>query len=175
MRKPVIDLDISISILATQAKNGDTAAFSRLYEMIYKDMYYFALSRTGDPNSAADAVSEAVLDSFESISKLKKPESFKSWIFKILARKLSGYSYRKPQPSDIEHQSDTASYSSDFTGIEVLEALGTLSEKERTVMSLSVMCSMTSQEISEITGMNYSTVRSHLFRARKKLIENYAE
>lgn len=166
-------MDISIEDLAVQAKKGDTAAFSRLYAMVYKDMYYFALSRTCDPDDAADAVSEAVLDAFSGISKLKKPESFKGWIFKILARKLSGC--RKVRFSETQPHDDTASYSSDFTGVEVLEALSRLSDKERTVMALSAMCSMSSQEISEITGMNASTVRSHLLRARKKLIANYTE
>lgn len=169
----MIKLDISIKGLAEQAKKGEPEAFSRLYAMFYKDMYYFALSRTCDPDDAADAVSDAVVDAFESISKLKKPESFKSWIFKILCRKLAGI--RKTKMSTLAQQDDTASYSSDFTGVEVLEALGTLSENERTVMSLSAMCSMNSQEISQATGMNSSTVRSHLLRARKKLIENYSE
>ena len=169
----MIYLDISIAGLATEAKKGDTAAFSRLYAMVYKDMYYFALSETGNTHDAADAVSDAVLDAFEGISKLKKPESFKSWIFKILSRKLSGF--RKARGMRAAQQDDTASYSSDFTGVEVLEALGTISENERTVISLSAMCRMNSQEISEATGMNASTVRSHLLRAKKKLIENYTE
>ena len=161
---------MDMGFLAARAKEGDTAAFSQLYAALYKDLYYFALSRAGNPHDAADAVSDAVLDAFSGIQKLQNPASFKSWIFTILNRKLTHF--RKPR--FIEDQPDI-SYTADFTGVEVLEALGALSTPQRTVFSLSAMCGMNAQEISEITGMKPATVRSHLLRARKKLMADYSE
>lgn len=151
---------------------GDAAAFSQLYTLIYKDLYYFALSKTGNPHDAADAVSEAVLDAFSGISRLKSPASFKSWIFKILIRKISGF--RRLQLADLSLEPDIP-YTSDFTGLEVLEALSTLSDAQRTVFSLSAMCGMNAQEIADVTGLKPATVRSHLLRARKKLMADYTE
>ncbi len=150
------------------ADNNDPAlTFTKLYSEVYSDLYYYALSRLGDPDNAEDAVSEAVLDAYKGFRKLRDYKRFKSWIFKILDRKLK-YIYRelrrRPEESDRQEV-----FISDFSGVEVLDALKVLNENERTVFSLSVINNMTSQEISEITGMNSSTVRSHLLRARKKL------
>lgn len=169
----MIYLEINIEVLAAQAKKGDASAFSALYSMLYKDMYYFALSKAGNPHDAADAVSEAVMDAFSGISKLRKPASFKSWLFKILNRKLSGFSTISIAPD--EKLAEKLTEDCDFTGVEVLESLCTLSDDQRTVFSLSVFSGMNSKEISQVTGMNSATVRSHLLRARKKLIENYTE
>lgn len=161
---------MDIRFLAARAKEGDTAAFSQLYSLLYRDLYYFALSKAGNPHDAADAVSEAVLDAFSGIKKLQDPASFKSWIFTILNRKLTRF--RRFQAVDTVPD---IPYTADFTGVEVLEALGTLSAPQRTVLSLSAMCGMNAREIAEITGMKPATIRSHLLRARKKLMADYTE
>ncbi len=51
------------------ARKGDTAAFSRLYEMVYKDLYHIALYCLRDPHDASDAVSDTVLDAFCTIGR----------------------------------------------------------------------------------------------------------
>ncbi|MDD6069279.1 MAG: sigma factor [Clostridiales bacterium] len=69
------------------ARNGDTAAFCKLYELYYKDMYRFAYYMLGNTTDAEDVISETVLDAFSSIKSLKKPESLNPCIFKILSKK----------------------------------------------------------------------------------------
>ena len=70
------------------ARKGDTEAFSRLYSIVYKDMYHAALYNLRNQHDAYDIVSEAVIDAFSTIGKLKNEEAFKSWIMKILFAKI---------------------------------------------------------------------------------------
>lgn len=61
--------------LAELAVNGDTDAFSKLYGEIYKELYYYALANLQNAEDAADAVQDAVLDGYMSISSLRKSEA----------------------------------------------------------------------------------------------------
>ena len=70
------------------AKKGDTSAFSRLYETVYKDLYHIALYSLKSSHDASDVVSDTVLDAFCSIDKLRDPEKFRNWIMKILSSKI---------------------------------------------------------------------------------------
>lgn len=61
--------------LAELAVNGDTDAFSKLYGEIYKELYYYALANLQNAEDAADAVQDAVLDGYMSISSLRKSDA----------------------------------------------------------------------------------------------------
>ena len=60
---------MDIKNLVLQAQEGDSTAFEGLYSIVYKDMYYYAVSRLKNADDAADAVSETVLDAYEGIKK----------------------------------------------------------------------------------------------------------
>ena len=60
-----------IGTLAKRARDGDTAAFAELYSLVYEDMYRTALYNLRSEHDACDAVSEAVIDAYASIGRLK--------------------------------------------------------------------------------------------------------
>ena len=57
--------DVSLAV------RGDREAFSRLYALVYEDLYRTAFYSLRNEHDAADAVSETVLDAFSSIKKLR--------------------------------------------------------------------------------------------------------
>ena len=63
----------------------DAEGFAALYGTVYTDMYRFALCMMKNSHDAEDAVSEAVIQAYEHIGSLRSEESFRSWIFTILA------------------------------------------------------------------------------------------
>ena len=73
--------------LERRARRQDASAFARLYEEIYKDLYKFALYTLKNPHDAEDVVSDTVMDAYAGIKGLKKEESFRAWIFRILSNK----------------------------------------------------------------------------------------
>ncbi len=165
--------------LVLLAKHKDSGAFARLYEEIYTDLYRYAYYTLKNPHDAEDVVSEAVADAFYGIRGLRKPESFKSWMFAILSakckRKLKSY-VEKTLPFDDSLSGDLCEYSMYLDETQdVRQALLKLSDRERVVLNLSVVAGFTSAEIGKQLHMNHNTVRSVQSRALAKLKELLAE
>lgn len=154
---------------AELARKGDTAAFSRLYSLVYKEMYHTALYNLRSPHDAADAVSDTVADAFESIGRLKNTEAFRAWIMKILFTKIK--KRQKEYMKNDEEIDDTLIYNDDFDfdSSDLKDALNTLDEESRTILSLSVLGGYKSHEIAEISGLKASAVRSRLSRIKAQL------
>lgn len=151
------------------ARKGDAEAFARLYQAVYKDLYRIALCSLRNSHDACDAVSDTVMDAFCSIGKLRDEKAFRGWIMQILAAKIK----RKQQdyyniPSDIE-ESLNEGEDFDYLSFEVREALENLDSESRLILSMSVLCGYTSEEIARICGIKAGTVRSRLARIRQLL------
>ena len=154
---------------AELAGRGDTAAFSRLYSLVYKDMYRTALYNLRNTHDAADAVSDAVADAFENIGRLKNAEAFKAWIMKILFAKIKKRQ-REYMNSGAEISPESLYVGEfDFESSELREAVCLLDDESRAILSLSVLGGYKSMEIAEISGIKASTVRSKLSRIKEKL------
>ena len=162
------------------ARNGDTAAFCKLYELYYKDMYRFAYYMLGNPADAEDAISETVLDAFSGIKGLKKPESFKSWIFKILStkckRQQAVYATNRQYVKDDADLTALAKEDRSYADIlDVRSAFLTLSEMEKHVISLLVFAGLTSRETAKLIGSPEGTIRSLKSRAITKMSKYLTE
>lgn len=156
--------------LVLVAKKGDKDAFAQLYQHIYKDLYKFAYYVLKNDQDAQDAVSDAVMDAYAGISKLKNADAFRSWMFKILSvkckRKLKTYVVRN-QESDLEGVELAVSGSEE--SLELKQAFGILSDEERMIVSLTVFGGYDSAEIGKMLNLNRNTVRSKHSRALAKM------
>ena len=151
------------------AKKGDTSAFSRLYETVYKDLYRIALYSLKNAHDASDVVSDTVLDAYCSIDKLREPEKFRNWIMKILSVKIKR---KQKEYFNITEEigddfPDISEF--DYDSIELKEAMDKLDSQSRMMLSMSVLGGYTSDEISEICEIKSGTVRSRLSRIKEKL------
>ena len=161
-------------LLLKRAKRGDTQAFADLYRHIYQDLYRFALCMMKHPQDAEDMVSETVILAYENLPGLRKPESFGSWIFKILSNQCK--SRLKQQAKVIsmeerrEYTPEAAMPETDHAQMQdVRDAFQTLPEEERLIVGLSVLCGYQSPEIGKMLQMPPGTVRSKQSRAMEKL------
>ena len=151
------------------AIGGDRNAFGTLYEEYSVDMYRFALSICKNIHDAQDAVQETALSVFKSISSLKNPEKFKSYLFLSLSntckRKMAG---RNEQSEFV----DTGYTDSEIEfSIPVREALGKLDDTSREILMLSVVAGFKSREIGEMMSLPAATVRTKRKRALSKMRE----
>lgn len=156
--------------LVLVAKKGDKDAFAQLYQHIYKDLYKFAYYVLKNDQDAQDAVSDAVIDAYSGISKLKNADAFRSWMFKILSakckRKLKTYVVRNQQ-SDLDDVELSVNGSEE--SLELKQALSILSDEERMIVSLTVFGGYDSAEIGKMLNLNRNTVRSKHSRALAKM------
>lgn len=151
------------------AKKGDTEAFSRLYSMVYKDLYHIALYSLKSSHDASDVVSDTVLDAFCSIDKLREPQKFRNWIMHILSAKIKRKQKEYFNASEELDENIPNIDDFDYDSIEIKEALNKLDSQSKLMLSMSILGGYTSNEISEICDINSSTVRSKLARIKKKL------
>lgn len=163
--------------LIRRAKRGDVKAFSQLYAGIYTDLYKFALYTLRHRQDAEDAVSETVMTAWEKAGRLRKEESFRSWMFTILnnqCRKIlrqQGRTTGTPEQGNENPEMEKKLCSEpDYAGQhDVRAAFGALEEEERIIVAFSVFGGYQSEEIGRMTGCNPATVRSKKKRALEKM------
>lgn len=152
----------------------DASMFAQLYEMVYQDLYRFALCLMKNGHDAEDAVSEAVVSAYENIGKLRKAEAFKSWIFTILAnvcrKRLRKEAEKQKNQQPFDTYWEEAQEQPDYgLALDVRQAFFVLEEEEQLVIGLSVFGGYNSGEIGAMLKLNASTVRSKRKRALEKM------
>lgn len=162
--------------LAKRASKGDAAAFGELYSLFAGEMYHYALYSLGTREAAQDAVQDTALEAFKNIIKLKNESAAKAWFFGILYNICKRFQREKYQadftPLELcEELSSADSNENVLIGLDLIRLINTLSEQEREIVLLSVVCGYSGKEIAEVTGIPHGTVRSKLSRALAKLRE----
>ncbi len=90
-------MQIRISELVSQAQKGDREAFSKLYQLTFRDSYYLALKIAENESEAAEIVEESYKKAFSSIHTLKNSENIEAWIKHITAIKCVDFLKSKKQ------------------------------------------------------------------------------
>ena len=151
----------------------DVNTFAQMYETVYKDLYRFALCMMKNAEDAEDAVSDAVLAAYENIRKLRKKESFRSWMFTIVAnicRKRLRQAAKRKENEQEETLFQIPARSVDYgLAVDVRKAFFILSEEEQLIVGLSVFGGYISTEIGKILKLHANTVRSRRKRALEKM------
>ncbi|MCI9486624.1 MAG: RNA polymerase sigma factor [Lachnospiraceae bacterium] len=169
--------------LVRRAKQGDVDAYGRLYEMVYKDLYRFALFTLKNPQDAEDVVADTVADSFVGIGKLKADEAFRGWIFRILTNKcrriLKRYAERPVMKEYGEAMSGRENAAAFSLGgedgvnredlMDLYRAFGSLPQEDRLIIGLSFFGGYSSEEIAAMLKRKSGTVRSRQSRALAKM------
>ncbi len=158
-----------------------TELFTRLYSLNWMDMYRFAVYTIGHPEGAEDAVQEAIMNAFVKFDQLRNHDAFKAWIFTILANCCRDYLRKKRQRENYFTeqamlQETTLHQSPNFSdAIDLMQALGKLSDEERLILNLSIYGGYKSNEIATMLEMSDGTIRSKQSRALIKLKKQMKE
>lgn len=161
-------------------KTGDQKAQFQIYKLYYKAMYNTSLRIVSDSMEAEDIMQESFLSAFEKIDTYSGTVSFGAWLKKIVVnRSLDTLSRKKAIFEDIDSHIGIRDDSGDETARneeldvkveEVKEAIERLPDGYRVILSLYLLEGYDHDEIAEILGINSSTSRSQLSRAKQKLI-----
>lgn len=156
--------------MVKHAKAGDKDAFSELY-MAYSDsLYRYAYYKLGNADDAHDAVSECIIDAYESIASLRDDGAFRAWIFRIMYRACCKIiKTQSATKSQLSIDDVNASYTINENDYDIKFALSRLSSEEQDIVLLSIVGGYTSKEISKAMGIKSSTIRSKQARALEKM------
>ncbi|MFZ2539602.1 MAG: sigma-70 family RNA polymerase sigma factor [Oscillospiraceae bacterium] len=134
----------------------------------YSDMVYrLALARTKNHADAQDVFQEVFIRYMKSREKITSDEHLKAWLIRATincSKNLFSSAWYKKTVALDEKLSTSMGEKS-----EVYYAVLNLPKKYRTVVHLFYFEDMSIAEISEITNMNVSTIKSQLSRARTML------
>lgn len=169
--------------LIRKARRGDPEAIERLIRTHQESLYGFLLRLSGRPHVAEDLVQEAFVRVLKNLDRFDDRFRFSTWLFTI-ARRLYVNQIQKLAPS---FDSDTVGVASGSGRrpdeisaddesrrnlVGVLEtALESLSGVQREIVLLFHQQEWPIEEISLHLSMPEGTVKSHLHRARRRMLE----
>ncbi len=168
--------------------------FERLIREHERDIFAAAMRLTGAQQDAEDLMQDAIVSAYLGFDKFELGTNFRAWMFRIL-RNSHINRYRKTQRSvsTVEWDETGADYKSrvaldgtalpglevellkDMPGEDIAPALDALPEEFRTAVVMSDIHQYSYEEIAQRLDIPLGTVRSRIFRGRKRLRESLTD
>ncbi|MCM3109642.1 sigma-70 family RNA polymerase sigma factor [Lederbergia lenta] len=161
--------------LVKKAQKGNDEAFEQLIGTVREKLYRTAYSYVRNEQDALDIYQDTIYKAYTSLKTLKKPESFSSWITKMLVFKSIDFIRKDARyfTTDDEDIFTKIISSEDIESIaismDLSEAFKFLDSKYKTVILLRYYHDLSIKEIASILNYPEGTVKSHLNRAKKEL------
>ena len=172
-------LSEQIKALLADAKAGQEAAFSRLYDMFFDKMFRFVYYRVGHKEIAEDLTEEVFIRAFNNLSTLDDASSFESWLYQIARNRIIDYYRTKKQLLPLDDLENTLEYETNVIDVVNLELqqktfvklLKELSPEQQTVIKLKFFDDLSNSEIAALMDKNEGAIRVIQHRAIAKLKE----
>ena len=165
-----------ISLVTQVAVFHNKRAFDQLVRKYQSPVRRFFLNQTlGDEQLSDDLAQETFIKAYVNITKFRGMASFSTWLFRIAYNVHYDYvrSLRQTDDIDTSRAVKNSSVSSDENlKMDLYKALSLLKPDERTCITLQLIDGHQIDKIAEITGIPENTVKSHLRKKKKKMV-NY--
>jgi RNA polymerase sigma factor (sigma-70 family) len=163
--------------LVERAMHGDEAAFDDLVGQVGDHLHSVARRILRDPYLAEDATQRALLDTWQNLPRLRDPDRFEAWAYRLLVNACNAEARRERRhrgnlrllASDGPVVPDAASHIAIQHQLD--QAFRRLGVEHRTVVVLIHYVGLSSTEAAEAMGTPVGTVRSRLHYALKYLRE----
>ena len=175
--------------LIEECRGGNLSNFRKLVEQTSPYAFSLAFRMLGDEDLAKDVVQETMVTIWQKLNKIRSAEVYKTWICKIVINKC--YDQLRQKKRNREQMADDKTWqvlsekisqmpSSQLENDETARIIGMLTDKlspkQKAIFILSEIDEMTSDEISEVTGISKTVIKANLYHARKSIsgmIEKY--
>ena len=170
--------------------SGDTEAFEALVLEHQNKVYSLALRMVGNEEDARDMAQEAFIRAFNSLTGFRGDSKFSVWLYRLTSNIcidfLRSRAKRRTvsmtmtdddgeETGELEIPDDTWSPTEQLdrtlTRESVRRGLDSLSAPYREILVLREIEGLSYDEIGEVLGIEAGTVKSRIFRARKKLCD----
>lgn len=171
-----------LSEAIVRAKSGDRDAFGTLYDVSYDSVYRMIFHRVLDDTLTEEIISDVYMKAMKSISNLRWESEweFFSWIRQIAYTTLIDTLRGQKEEVSLENMEWEVWYTEKFSEnlddknmIEkVLTYMQTLSERERSILTLRIWDDLSYEEISKITGESVANSKKIISRTLEKISAN---
>lgn len=144
---------------------GNVNDFEKLVTAYEKNVYNIALRMVGDPDDAADMTQETFIKAYRALSSFRGDSKFSSWLYRIASNVCLDFlrsRSRHPQVSlSTVDEDDRATFE--------LPDMRQNPEEQRQILVLRELGGLSYAELAQTLGLEEGTVKSRIFRARKRL------
>lgn len=167
--------------------DGNADEYEKLVLEYQKNVYNLALRMIGNPEDAADMAQEAFIKAYNFLSAYRGDSKFSVWLYRIVSNVCLDFLRSKKRRQTVslsviddggddteldiadESQSPERIFERAMTRDAVRRGLAALTPEYRQILVLRELQGMSYEEIAAVLGLESGTVKSRIFRARKKL------
>ena len=161
--------------LVVRAQQGDEDAFTELATAMYSRLHRVAQNIISDLHLAEDATQQALLEMWRNLPRLRDPERFEAWAYRILvnACRREGRKSRRWMQALSTMPDEDAAAARSFSAVahrdQLERGFRRLPIEQREVVVLHHYVAMPLREVAEVLQIPTGTAHSRLSRAMKSL------
>ena len=162
---------------------GNNNSFSYIVDQHKNKAYNLAFRICGNHEEAEEIAQDSFLKAYRSLKSFKMKSSFSTWLYRIVYN--TSISHVRIKKKGVLSLEDFPADATDFIGSNSSEeeaekeyrsslvnfALQKINEEERGLISMYYYGELSTDEISDVTGITKSNIKVKLFRARQKMLE----
>jgi RNA polymerase sigma factor (sigma-70 family) len=187
--------DVTDHDLVQAVRAGDDHAFERLYHRYHRRISAYIFGMVHDHGRAEDLTQEVFVSALRRMRQTDRPIAFKPWIYEIAKNACIDQFRRTSRTEEVsidaedgaglapaDHGKLQARGPSPDDAVESKQqladlqgAFGGLSDAHHQILVMRELEGLSYREIGERLGMSRPSVESTLFRARRRLTEEYEE
>ena len=166
-----------------QVLQGNINAFTYIIDLHKDKAFNLAFRICCNREDAEEIAQDSFLKAYRALGSFKRKSSFSTWLYRIVYN--TAVSFVRVKKREILSLDDFPADTRDFMGTGISEeeaeieyrrslinfAFQKISEEDRSLITLHYYEDMSTEEISEVTGISRSNVKVKLFRARQKMLQ----
>ncbi len=177
--------------LVAAVRRGDDRAFEALYARYHRRIHAYVMGMVKDHGRAEDVTQEVFVSALRRMRETERPIAFKPWVYEIAKNACIDQFRRSRRTEEVSLEADEGLAPSDYGRLvgsdptpdaavaakqdldHLCGAFGGLSDTHHEILVMRELEGMSYREIGERLGMSRPAVESTLFRARRRLTEEY--
>lgn len=171
--------------LVDRIKKDDALAFEELYRLTRDDVARTLFHLVGHRPDLEDLIQETYLKLLKAVPSFRGDSQFRTFLYRVCAnvalmnlrwwrRRKEDLTAELPDGVDFGNDPERAAQAAQASRL-VHQALSKLTAKKRIVFVYHELCGMGPEEIAQVVGASYNTVRSRLHHARLEFTEALRE
>jgi RNA polymerase sigma-70 factor (ECF subfamily) len=166
-----------------QVLQGNVNAFTYIVDQHKDRAFNLAFRICCNREEAEEIAQDSFLKAYRALGSFQRKSSFSTWLYRIVYN--TAVSYVRIKKKEILSLEDFPADATDFIGTCASEeeaeseyrrslinfAFQKISEEDRSLITLHYYEEMSTEEISEVTGISKSNIKVKLFRARQKMLQ----
>jgi len=191
--RAIAGVEPSDAALVAAVRCGEDRAFEQLFERYQRRISAYVYGMVSDHGRAEDLTQDIFISALRRMRETERPIAFKPWIYEIAKNACIDQFRRSRRTEEVSYDAEEGLGAADYGRLtqrgpspdaavdqkqalhDLCGAFGGLSETHHQILVLRELEGLSYREIGDRLGMSRPSVESTLFRARRRLSEEYDE